>query len=90
VEGELTIAAPMAPKPTKRRRVTGIGEEDTLARLYQGLQDAQAMFDHEAVVEGQPLPPGADIAQRTTALMELIQTKMDGIKVYVYYCFDPF
>jgi len=76
-------SATMVPKSTRRRRVSGIGEEDTFARLYRGIQDIQATVDHATVVQGQPPSPGADIAQRTTALIELTRTKMEGTGVCI-------
>ena len=75
----------MSPKTSKRRGVSGIGDEDTLTRVYQGLKEMSATFEYNDVPEDQPLSSEADIAQRIAVLMEMIQLKMDGIKVHIRY-----
>ena len=75
----------MSPKTSKRRGVSGIGDEDTLTRVYQGLKEMSATFEYNDVPEDQPLSPEVDIAQRTAVLMEMIQQRMDGIKVRIRY-----
>ena len=61
------------------------GNEDKLVQLCQGLQETHVEFEYEKVFEDQPLSPAAELAQRTKALMEAIQTKMEGIKVQMRY-----
>ena len=46
-----------------------------------------ADFEYEEVFEDQPLSPEAKPAQHTKALMEVIQTKVEGIRVQMHYLY---
>jgi hypothetical protein len=77
----------MAPKSNKRRTLSGIGHEDVLVRVYQGLKEINDELEYEEVAQDQPLSLEVELEKRIASLMEKIETQVKGIKARIHYLY---